>query len=359
MARITLDGVAHAYIGPHGPGAQALHRLDHSWEQGCAYALLGPSGCGETTLLNLISGLVTPSEGRILFDGRDVTRLPTEQRNIAQVFQFPVIYDTMTVTQTLAFPLKNQGVPRDAINARVAEIADLLGLNAYLQRQARGLSADVKQKISLRRGLVRADVAAVLFDEPLTVIDPSLKWELRTKLKAVHRALDLLMIYVTHDQVEALSFADEVVVMKEGRVLQIATPLQLFEQPQHTYVGYFIGSPGMNLLPAQVTGSTANVDGQTITLPAHYKTPAPGSTVKLGFRPDYASVVRNGGLAVRVQKIEDLGRRRLARLKLGSHEIYATVPREVSIDGDVAGLMIEPSRLFVYVNDERVQGEPA
>ena len=185
----------------------------------CLVAPLGPSGCGKTTLLNIISGLIAPAAGRVLFDGKDVTHLPTERRNIAQVFQFPVIYDTMTVAQNLAFPLKNRAVQRGAIKKRVAEIAALLGLTEDLPRRARGTTSETKQKISLGRGLVRADVAAILFDEPLTVIDPSLKWQLRSKLKAVHRALDLLIIYVTHDQVEALTFADEVVVMKDGRDL--------------------------------------------------------------------------------------------------------------------------------------------
>ncbi len=359
MARITLDNVAHSY----DPAAKdvatyALKRLDHVWRHGRAYALLGPSGCGKTTLLNIISGLIAPSHGRIRFDDKDVTQLPTERRNIAQVFQFPVIYDTMTVAENLAFPLKNRGMERGAIKARVAEIAELLGLTADLDRRARGLSADAKQKISLGRGLVRPDVAAVLFDEPLTVIDPSLKWELRSKLKAVHRALDLLMIYVTHDQIEALTFADEVVVMNDGRVLQIATPARLFDEPEHTFVGYFIGSPGMNLVSAEIDGSTARIGDQTIALPARYATPAPGSTVRLGFRPDYASVVANGGLKVRVQKIEDLGRRRLARVSLGTHSVFATIAHDVSLAGDTAGLVIEPERLFVYVNDQRVRGTP-
>jgi glycerol transport system ATP-binding protein len=359
MARITLDGIAHSYDPSSADlSSYALKRLDHVWQQGRAYALLGPSGCGKTTLLNIISGLVVPSSGRLLFDERDVTQLPTEQRNIAQVFQFPVIYDTMTVAENLAFPLKNRGMERRAIKTRVAEIANLLGLTGDLHRRARGLTADAKQKISLGRGLVRPDVAAVLFDEPLTVIDPSLKWELRSKLKAVHRALDVLMIYVTHDQVEALTFADEVVVMKDGRVLQIATPAQLFDEPEHTFVGYFIGSPGMNLVAAEVDGSTARVADQTIALSARYRAPASGSSVRLGFRPDYATLVASGGLRVRVRKIEDLGRRRLARLSLGPHDIFATVPHGMSISGDTAGLMIKPERLFVYVDDERVRGEP-
>jgi glycerol transport system ATP-binding protein len=166
MSRITLDGIAHAYTSqPRGDADYALKPLHHVWEQGIAYALLGPSGCGKTTLLNIISGLVIPSEGRLLFDDHDVTRLPTEQRNIAQVFQFPVIYDTMTVAENLAFPLRNRKMPKPAIQARVAEIAAMLELTPDLHRRARGLTADVKQKISLGRGLVRADVSAVLFDE--------------------------------------------------------------------------------------------------------------------------------------------------------------------------------------------------
>ena len=267
MARITLDGIAHAYGGkPRSEQDYALKPLHHVWEQGMAYALLGPSGCGKTTLLNIISGLVIPSEGRLLFDDIDVTHLPTKKRNIAQVFQFPVIYDTMTVAENLAFPLKNRRLAKAAIDRRVAEIAAMLDLTGVLNRRARGLTADAKQKISLGRGLVRSDVSAVLFDEPLTVIDPALKWELRSKLKAVHRALDLLMIYVTHDQIEALTFADKVVVMNEGKAVQIGTPDDLFERPEHTFVGYFIGSPGMNFMPAKVSGSRAFVDGAELQL---------------------------------------------------------------------------------------------
>ena len=288
MATITLDGIGHAYAPPKTEADYALKPLHHVWQQGQAYALLGPSGCGKTTLLNIISGLVTPSHGRLLFDGVDVTRQPTEQRNIAQVFQFPVIYDTMTVAQNLGFPLRNRGVGRDSIAARVAEIAAMLDLTPELGHRARGLTADTKQKISLGRGLVRPDVAAVLFDEPLTVIDPALKWELRSKLKAVHRALDLLMIYVTHDQTEALTFADLVVVMNEGRVLQIGTPAELFETPAHTFVGYFIGSPGMNLLPATIARRQAVVDGHVIRLAASYPTL---SGVEIGIRPEFAALV--------------------------------------------------------------------
>ncbi|HEV2677507.1 MAG TPA: ABC transporter ATP-binding protein [Aliidongia sp.] len=355
MARITLDGIAHAYGRPRTEQDYALKKLDHVWEQGMAYALLGPSGCGKTTLLNIISGLVTPSEGRLLFDERDVTRLPTEQRNIAQVFQFPVIYDTMTVAENLAFPLRNRRVPKPQIEARVAEIAAMLDLTADLDRRARNLTADAKQKISLGRGLVRSDVSAVLFDEPLTVIDPALKWELRSKLKAVHRALDLLMIYVTHDQVEALTFADRVVVMNDGRAVQIGSPADLFERPEHTFVGYFIGSPGMNFMPAEVHGTTALVEGHRLPLGQAYP-PLPAGRIQVGIRPDFAMLSRDGGVPVQVRRIDDLGRRRLAHVTLGSRPLIATVPPDMTLDGSEAAVTLSPAHMHVYVDDVRVEG---
>src|SRR5262244_267679 len=267
MARIDLVDLAHSYGGNAAAiESFALKPVTMTWRQGGAYALLGPSGCGKTTLLNLISGIVTPSRGKILFDGADITHLSTQKRNIAQVFQFPVIYDTMTVGQNLAFPLKNRGVPKDEIDKRVADIARLLDLTPDLNRKATRLTADAKQKISLGRGLVRSDVAAILFDEPLTVIDPELKWELRSKLKALHRQLDITMIYVTHDQTEALTFADTVVVMHDGAVVQMGSPAELFERPAHTFVGYFIGSPGMNLMHAEVNGNTARLGSTVVKL---------------------------------------------------------------------------------------------
>src|ERR1700712_1441971 len=178
MARIDLVDLAHGYGGNDSdPESFALKPVSMTWRQGGAYALLGPSGCGKTTLLNLISGIVTPSRGKILFDGVDITPLSTQKRNIAQVFQFPVIYDTMTVGENLAFPLKNRGVPKANIDARVKEIARLLDLTPDLDRKATRLTADAKQKISLGRGLVRSAVAPVLFSEPLEGFDPGLKMQ--------------------------------------------------------------------------------------------------------------------------------------------------------------------------------------
>ena len=176
MAKITLENLAHSYLPyPASEDDYALKQMDHDWVDGEAYALLGSSGCGKSTLLNIISGLLHPSQGRILFDDKDVTHAPTTERNIAQVFQFPVVYDTMTVHDNLAFPLRNRGSDAAYVQERVQKIAQMIGMEDVLNRKARGLTADAKQKISLGRGMVREDVNALLFDEPLTVIDPHMK----------------------------------------------------------------------------------------------------------------------------------------------------------------------------------------
>ncbi|MCF8482745.1 MAG: ABC transporter ATP-binding protein [Rhodospirillum sp.] len=358
MARIDLVDLAHSYMSnPASRADYALKEMTLSWEDGGAYALLGPSGCGKTTLLNIMSGLLVPSQGRVLFDGRDMTQIITEDRNIAQVFQFPVIYDTMTVRQNLEFPLRNRGVPEAEIKTRVAEIAESLHMTAELDHKARGLTADAKQKISLGRGLVRQDTAAILFDEPLTVIDPHLKWVLRRQLKDLHRRYDFTMVYVTHDQTEALTFADKVVVMYDGEVVQVGTPEELFERPAHTFVGYFIGSPGMNVLPCRVEGSTAHVGGQALDLGRGYAPPAAGAKVELGVRPEFLGLAADGqGCPVTIQAMEDVGRYKIARVTLEGHPMAVVAPESARFDGDRARLSIDPGRINLYVNDHLVEG---
>src|ERR1044072_3760206 len=359
MARIDLVDLAHSYSDDNAPPESfALKPVTMTWRQGGAYALVGPSGCGKTTLLNLISGIVTPSRGKILFDAADITPLSTQKRNIAQVFQFPVIYDTMTVGQNLAFPLKNRGVAKAEVEARVKQIADLLDLTPWLSRKATRLTADAKQKISLGRGLVRSDVAAVLFDEPLTVIDPELKWQLRSKLKALHRELDLTMIYVTHDQTEALTFADTVVVMHDGRVVQSRPPAELFDKPAHTFVGYFIGSPGMNILPAEVRGREAIVGGHVIALDRAYDNLPAGAKIEIGVRPEFVEVVAPapGLLPAQVEPLDDLGRVRFARLRVGDAKLAAPPPPVFSASGKSAGVVFNPAYVHVDADGLLVEG---
>jgi glycerol transport system ATP-binding protein len=369
MARIDLVELAHAY-GPHpaSPADFALRPMTMCWDDGGAYALLGPSGCGKTTLLNIISGLVRPSHGRVLFDGRDVTDLPTEARNIAQVFQFPVIYDTMTVFDNLAFPLRNRGWKESEIRKRVAQVADMLELSADLKHRASGLAVDAKQKISLGRGLVRPDVAAVLFDEPLTVIDPHLKWLLRRKLKEIHQELKLSLIYVTHDQVEALTFADQVVVMTQGEVVQTGSAQALFEEPAHTFVGYFIGNPGMNLLPCVITDGAARLglrDELALVLPLAPQAAAAladvngGGNVTLGIRPEFVEYLpapQAGALAATLISARDMGTHTLVEFRLGAHTVAAKLhaPLADGTAGSAAWLRFPPQRTLYYVNDKRV-----
>ena len=357
MARIELD-LAHAYRpNPKQDSDYALLPLTMTFEDGGAYALLGPSGCGKTTLLNVMSGLLAPSQGSVRFDGRDVTRDSPQARNIAQVFQFPVIYDTMTVAENLAFPLRNRKMPREQINKRVGEIAEMLEMSGQLNQRAAGLAADAKQKISLGRGLVRPDVSAVLFDEPLTVIDPHLKWQLRRKLKQIHHELKLTLIYVTHDQIEALTFAEQVVVMTRGRAVQVGSAADLFERPSHTFVGHFIGSPGMNFLPGHVDGGRITVAGTALTLPPGRALP-PGE-LKLGVRPEYVvpvSANAPGALQMRVSKIQDVGTHVMLSADLEGHTVKARLSADVAqlLPGDSVWLEVMGEHTCFYKNEEIV-----
>ncbi|MEP2379700.1 ABC transporter ATP-binding protein, partial [Parasphingorhabdus sp.] len=333
----------------------ALKEIHHTWEDGRAYALLGPSGCGKTTLLNLISGLLTPTSGRILFDNKDVTASSTVERNIAQVFQFPVVYDTMTVGQNLAFPLRNRRMTPDYVSERVQRIADMIGLEAELHKKARGLTADIKQKISLGRGMVRDDVNAILFDEPLTVIDPHLKWELRTQLKSLHREFGHTMIYVTHDQTEALTFAEKVVVMHDGRVVQIGTPKELFESPAHVFVGYFIGSPGMNFIPVSVAGNQARTNGETIELGVDYADP--GGELLLGIRPEFVRLTKGDGLPVQVNRVQDVGRHKFITATLFDVEITISAEEGFEIETDMTSVDFDRTKIGIFCDDWRIDGK--
>ncbi|OUR77327.1 ABC transporter ATP-binding protein [Alphaproteobacteria bacterium 46_93_T64] len=356
MAKITLEKLAHSYFPyPKSEADFALKEINHVWDDGGAYALLGPSGCGKTTLLNIISGLLTPSTGNIIFGDQNVTRLQPEQRDIAQVFQFPVIYDTMTVAENLAFPLINRQVPKDEISRRVAEMIDILDLGAKANRKAKGLTADEKQKISLGRGLVRHDVNAILFDEPLTVIDPHMKWQLRTKLKDLHRQFEHTMIYVTHDQTEALTFADKVVVMYEGEVVQIGTPEELFDRPAHTFVGYFIGSPGMNVVPADVQGQTAQIGNYKVALTKSYGDL--NGNIELGIRPEFVKISEDTkGMPIQITAVEDIGRYKIIRATVDGKPLDAVMPEGESVPTHPTALL-DSSKINIYKDSHLVRVE--
>jgi glycerol transport system ATP-binding protein len=356
MARIGLKSVRHSYRErPAADADWAVKRLDVEWAEGSANALLGPSGCGKTTLLNIISGLLRPTEGTVFFGDRDVTTAPPDARNIAQVFQFPVVYDTMSVFDNLAFPLRNRGVPAAQVERRVREIAALLDLEPMLMQRAAGLTADGKQKISLGRGLVRDDVNVIMFDEPLTVIDPHLKWRLRGKLKELHQRLRPTMIYVTHDQTEALTFADQVLVMNDGTVVQAGTPVELFERPRHTFVGHFIGSPGMNVLPATYENGVARFAGHAVETAAPLNVPQDGARLEIGVRPEFVQFAEKG-IAVRILKVADSGRYRIVDTMADAQPpatatiIKLLVAEGKALPSERAFLKFDPAHTQLYVD---------
>lgn len=348
MAKITLSNLRHSYLlNPKDEVDWALKKLDLEWDDGGAYALLGPSGCGKTTLLNIISGLLTASHGQILFDDQDVSLLPPDKRHIAQVFQFPVVYDTMSVYDNLAFPLRNRGIDEGTVDRRVREVADMTDLTSMLTRRASKLTADGKQKISLGRGMVRTDVNAILFDEPLTVIDPHLKFQLRSKLKELHDRVNRTMIYVTHDQTEALTFADKVVVMNMGEVVQIGTPVDLFERPQHTFVGHFIGSPGMNVIPCEIHDGQAHLSGHR--LETVNKSGANTTGAEIGIRPEFISF-SDHGLSVKVVKVSDSGRFNIVETNCDGHKIKLLLEEGAPIPSEDAKIKFDPSSTRIYVD---------
>ncbi len=351
MAKIEFKGVRHAYPPPPNQAPEyALKEVSQVWDDGGAYALLGPSGCGKTTLLNIISGLLTPSEGAVFFDDKDITHSPTTERQIAQVFQFPVVYDTMTVYDNLAFPLRNRGMAEAEVDSRVKRIAAMLDLENSLKQRASGLTADGKQKISLGRGLVRPDVNVIMFDEPLTVIDPHLKWLLRSKLKELHQQIGVTMIYVTHDQTEALTFADKVVVMYDGTIVQVGTPVELFDRPNHTFVGHFIGSPGMNVLPCDCVDGGAVYRGYPVQTPQAISKNLKGK-LEIGIRPEFVSFTHDGGIPVEVLKTDDLGRYQVITVSHQQDTIRMLIAEGEVVPSQDPQISFDPGKTHIYHND--------
>lgn len=358
MAKIELRKVAHSYAPGLVPKNYALSECDITWENGGRYAVLGPSGCGKTTMLNIMSGLVTPSQGKIFFDGIDVTNLGTSDRNIAQVFQFPVIYNTMTVAQNLAFPLVCRYYPKDEIDKKVKQVASALELETFLGKRATSLTADQKQLISLGRGLVREDVSAILMDEPLTVIDPDLKFKLRRRLKELNQLYNSTLIYVTHDQNEAMTFADKIIVMNHGEIVQIGTPLELFEKPATTHVAHFIGSPAMNLFDVNIASNSSVKIGADSFAVENNLSYIRTDNLQLGFRSEFVDLASPGdknSFEIEVSRVEDFGNYQLISGYLSNTIIKAKVHRDISIPSGKMLMKIDQENCCVYADGRLVE----
>jgi len=355
MADVTLENVAHAYDKHSQEADWPLKPINLTFEAGHTYALVGPSGCGKTTMLNIISGLVTPKTGKVKFGQEDVTNLPTAKRNVAQVFQFPAIYRSMNVFDNLAFPLVCRNWDKDRIRTRVGEVAEILGISEKLNRSAWRLGIDEKQLVSLGRGLVRDDVAVLLLDEPLTVIDPQLKFMLRKRIKEANDVLGSTIIYVTHDQYEAMTFAEELLVMNAGSLIQQGTPEHLFEAPVDSYVGYFIGSPAMNFLAASSQAGVVTVEGHRIEVS---QTNIPDGPIQLGIRPEYVSISKasQNSVEVEVQSIQDQGNTRVVTCQLGEQSIKMKLPRVIEVpNSGKLRIYLPKEKALIYHNGTLVK----
>lgn len=371
MARIELKSISHSYMLGYREGLPrdqtldesfVIKKLDLAWKDGTANALLGPSGCGKTTILNIISGLLRSTMGEVLFDRKEVSELSARERHIAQVFQFPVVYDTMSVFKNLTFPLRNSGIPQKEAQERVEEIVEILDLGHLLGLSAGKITQAEKQKVSLGRGLVRKDTAAILLDEPLTVIDPKEKYALRRKLREVQRRLKITMIYVTHDQHEALTFADSVTVMKDGEVIQTGTPEQLHAEPENPFIGYFIGSPGMNLMDCTLNEEKTRFEFGDFSLPIgtgiRSRLAGKGERFTLGIRPEFIEVDKEeneGWPRWGVTLVEKTGSYNILTLQSNGIQIKARAAEDMSpAKGDSIWTYFPESKIKVFRGDKRV-----
>ena len=339
MGHIRLEVVRKTY----GP-LEVLKGIDLSIEKGEFVVFVGPSGCGKSTLLRQISGLDRPSSGRIEIDGRDVTDVGAADRGLAMVFQSYALYPHMTVRDNLAFGLQNNRMPKAEIASRIAEAARMLEIGHLMTRRPGQLSGGQRQRVAIGRAVVR-DPTAFLLDEPLSNLDAELRVSMRAELAALHARLKTTMIYVTHDQVEAMTLADRIVVLRDGAIEQVATPMELFNRPANRFVAGFIGAPRMNFL--DVADAAALAPGQAM----------PGAAASVGVRPQNLRP-GDGGAAMTVDLVEALGTEAVlhGRLASGSRVIVAHAGQMAARRGDVLAVAAEAGKLhFFDAADRRVE----
>lgn len=315
------------------------------------FVMLGPSGCGKTTTLRMIAGLELPSAGRIELDGEDVTFNRASQRDIAFVFQLFALYPHMNVRKNIAFPLVSQGLARHEIRARVEETAKLLRIDHLLNARTSGLSSGDRQRVALGRAIVRRP-KAFLMDEPLGALDAEFRELMCEELRLLHNRIDATTVYVTHDQIEAMSMADRIAVMDQAEVLQIDTPAEVYDRPATLFVASFIGSPAMNLLPAEgglgPGAEAVQVNGAEIAVPRLHEA-LEGESAVLGVRPEHITIAEAGDLRGRVFGIEYMGTRQLVTVDTHAGRLKVRAPNTLRIeDGETVGLSFDPTRLVVF-----------
>ncbi len=342
MAEISLKDVRKVYPG----GFEAVKGVDLAIADGEFIVLVGPSGCGKSTLLRMVAGLERITEGEVSIGNRVVNELEPMERDIAMVFQNYALYPHMTVFQNLAYGLKNQGTPKAEIVRRVSEVARILEIESYLDRKPRALSGGQRQRVAMGRAIVR-EPAAFLFDEPLSNLDAKLRVQMRGEIKQLHRRLGTTSLYVTHDQLEAMTLADRLVVLNGGVIEQIGTPLEVYRKPASIFVASFIGSPAMNLITAHRTNGSAIVGDTALPLPDRI---ADGAEIVLGLRPeDLVPAEQKGAnvLKLAIAYVEELGAHRLVHGHVASQSVVATVPGEFPL-GDTLDVHAAPHVMHVF-----------
>ena len=334
MANVSLHNVAKNY-----GSLPVVHGASLEISDGEFIVFVGPSGCGKSTLLRMIAGLESITSGDILIDGKHVNEVPARDRGVAMVFQNYALYPHMTVTENMSFGLRNIGTPKEEIEKRVADAAEILQIGKLLDRKPKNMSGGQRQRVAIGRAIVRKP-KVFLFDEPLSNLDAALRVQMRTELAKLHRSLDATMIYVTHDQTEAMTMADRIVVLRDGKIEQIGTPLDLYENPINIFVAGFLGSPKINL----IEGRVHKISGTDVVVQCAHDTMLEcgvkpgflsiGDKVTLGIRPEHLSIiVGKGDFSGALDVLEYLGKSSLAYLTLKSGEhVVAEASSEMRLD---------------------------
>jgi len=336
-----------------------LTELDLNVADGAFLALLGPSGCGKTTALRIAVGLEEPSAGRVFLGDRDITDLPPRSRDISMVFQSYALYPHFKVSQNIGYPLRVRKVSKADVQTEVKKVAETLGLTPLLDRKPRQLSGGQRQRVALARAIIRRP-AAFFMDEPLSNLDAQLRVQMRTEIKKLQRDLSITMLYVTHDQVEAMTMADNVAIMREGQLQQLAPPRELYARPDNTWVARFVGTPPMNIISGAVTEGIFRCPRGAIPVGPW----APSKSVQLGFRPEGATIVDSsepGVLQVRVYTVEPLGNELIVNFEIADELVRVRAPADLSIAiGDNCGLRVEPKNMHFFdtMSGDRIEETP-
>jgi lactose/L-arabinose transport system ATP-binding protein len=352
MSGVTLSNITKKY-----GEVQVIHGIDLEIKDGEFCVFVGPSGCGKSTLLRMVAGLEDTTGGAISIGARDVTREDPARRGVAMVFQTYALYPHMTVQENMGFGLRMNGYPKAEIAQKVAEASRILKLDDYLKRKPAALSGGQRQRVSIGRAIVRGP-EVFLFDEPLSNLDAELRVEMRVEIARLHKEIGATMIYVTHDQVEAMTLADKIVVLRGGVIEQVGAPMDLYRDPDNKFVAGFIGSPAMNFLSAVVKNGLVNVPGLETSVDLPVTLPAEGTAVEIGLRPEHLTLDPTG-TTHRIEMTESLGGVSYAYLKGASGEKIVVEERgEIrSTEGDTVGLILDAAsaRLFDAASETRIR----